>query len=82
MHESIFVCSILSASPLPNYARNTVSNQCRNESSEMKVQTPLPNIGDNYSDHLMSASDLSSNSGNLSASREKVSRNTVEITFI
>ena len=57
---------------MPNYARNTVSNQCRNDSSDMKVQTPLPNIGDSFSEHLLSTSDLSSSIGSFAAKDEKV----------
>ena len=48
-----------SGSSVPSYVRDTVSNQCRRESSRMKVQTPLPNIGDSFDEHLRAPSDIS-----------------------
>ncbi len=57
------------ASPVPNYARNTVSSCVRHEGVDNKLHTPLPNIGDSFSDHIYSDSDLSASMDNLAQAK-------------
>ncbi len=69
------------ASPVPNYARNTVSSHVRQEGLDNKLHTPLPNIGDSFSDHIYSDSDLSASMDNIAQAKVKLIYSPVFFSF-